>query len=67
MNVWDGIGTVIKVFLTETKPPKEKRLIVIGESFDKLLLATVFDGTVWIVSESVSVHLFVRNELSWII
>jgi hypothetical protein len=35
-------GTVIKVFLTETKPPKEKRLIVVGESFDKLLFATVF-------------------------
>ncbi|MGL5892918.1 MAG: hypothetical protein ACRC3B_23710 [Bacteroidia bacterium] len=51
------IGTVIKVFLSETKPPKEKRLIIIGESFDKLLLATVF------INSEININVFRTQEL----
>ena len=36
------IGTVIKAFLANTNPPKEKRFIIVGESYDHLFLACVF-------------------------
>lgn len=39
------IGSVIKSFVTDTNPPKEKRLILVGASFDKLHFATIFLNT----------------------
>ncbi|MXV14314.1 hypothetical protein [Hufsiella ginkgonis] len=40
-----AIGVVIKIFVVDTTPPKEKRVIVMGESFDRLLVATVYINT----------------------
>ena len=39
------IGSVIKLFVKDTDPPKEKRFIVVGFSEDRLILATVFINT----------------------
>lgn len=39
------IGSVIKLFVKDTHPPKEKRFIVVGFSEDRLILATVFINT----------------------
>lgn len=36
------VGSVIRVFVRDTTPPKIKRFIVIGFSNDKVLLGTVF-------------------------
>lgn len=36
------VGTVIKLFVKDTDPPKEKRFVVVGSTEDKLLLATVY-------------------------
>lgn len=36
------IGTVIKAFVADTNPPKEKRFIIVGESYDHLYVACVF-------------------------
>jgi hypothetical protein len=36
------IGSVIKVFVDDTKPPKEKRLVLVGISFDKVFYASIF-------------------------
>ena len=36
------VGSVIRVFVKDTTPPKIKRFIVIGFSNDKVLLGTVF-------------------------
>lgn len=52
-----AVGTVIKVFLTETKPPKEKRLIIIGERFDCLYFATVF------INSEINLNVFHSAEL----
>lgn len=51
------IGSVIKVFVTDTIPPKEKRLILIGCSFDKLYFASVFINT------EINPHIFHTQEL----
>ncbi|WP_052017021.1 hypothetical protein [Arcticibacter svalbardensis] len=39
------IGVVILVYVADTKPPKEKRLIVVGESYDHVSVATVYINT----------------------
>ncbi|WP_214070049.1 hypothetical protein [Mucilaginibacter sp. dw_454] len=39
------IGTVIKTFVADTNPPKEKRLVIMGESFDHISLATIYINT----------------------
>lgn len=36
------VGTVLKLFVYDTTPPKEKRFIVIGFSPDKLSLASLY-------------------------
>jgi len=39
------IGTVIKAFVSDTRPPKEKRLIIMGMSYDKICVAAVYINT----------------------
>lgn len=39
------VKAVIKAFVTNTNPPKEKRFILIAEKYDKLVFATVFINT----------------------
>jgi hypothetical protein len=39
------IGTVIKVFVSDTNPPKEKRLVLVGISYDKVYFASIFLNT----------------------
>jgi len=36
------IGSVIKVFVSDTKPPKEKRLVLVGISYDQIYYASIF-------------------------
>lgn len=36
------IGSVIRVYVKDTDPPKEKRFILVGQSYDNLLFATIF-------------------------
>lgn len=36
------IGAVIKVFVSETTPPKEKRLVLVGISYDQIYYASIF-------------------------
>jgi hypothetical protein len=36
------VGTVIKLYVSDTKPPKEKRFIIIGFTEDKLTLASIY-------------------------
>lgn len=36
------IGTVIKLHVKDTNPPKEKRFVVVGRTEDNLLIATVY-------------------------
>lgn len=36
------IGSVIRVYVQDTIPPKEKRFILVGQSYDKLIFATIF-------------------------
>ncbi|QPH41604.1 hypothetical protein [Pedobacter endophyticus] len=36
------IGSVIRVFVQDTNPPKEKRFILIGQSYDKLMFASIY-------------------------
>jgi hypothetical protein len=38
-------GCVIKCLVNDTKPPKEKRFIVMGISYDKVALGTVYINT----------------------
>lgn len=38
-------GCVIKCFVNDTNPPKEKRFIVMGVSYDKIALGTVYINT----------------------
>jgi len=51
------IGSVIKVYVTDTDPPKEKRLILVGASWDKLHFATVFINT------AINPNIFTTQEL----
>jgi hypothetical protein len=36
------VGSVIKVYVSDTHPPKEKRLILVGISYDKIYFASIF-------------------------
>ena len=36
------IGSVLKLYVKDTKPPKEKRFIVVGKTIEGLCLATVY-------------------------
>ncbi|MGQ7856626.1 hypothetical protein ACUN24_20505 [Pedobacter sp. WC2501] len=51
------IGSVIKVYVTDTNPPKEKRLILVGASWDKLHFATVYINT------AINPNIFTTHEL----
>jgi len=39
------IGSVIRIHVKDTNPPKIKRFILVGQSFDKLIFATIFINT----------------------
>jgi hypothetical protein len=39
------VGSVLKLHVTDTNPPKEKRFIVVGQSSDGICLATVYINT----------------------
>lgn len=39
------IGAVILTYVADTNPPKEKRLIVAGESYDHVSVATIYINT----------------------
>jgi hypothetical protein len=51
------IGTVIRVFVNDTNPPKEKRLILVGQSYDTLYFATVF------INSEINPNVFPTQEL----
>lgn len=51
------IGSVIKVYVNDTNPPKEKRLILVGASWDKLHFASVFINT------DINPNIFATQEL----
>lgn len=51
------IGTVIRVHVRDTKPPKEKRIILVGVSYDKLFFATVF------INSDINPNVFPTKEL----
>jgi len=36
------VGSVLKLYVKDTTPPKEKRFIIVGEKIDGLCLATVY-------------------------
>jgi len=36
------VGSVLKLHVKETNPPKEKRFIIVGKTLDSLCLATVY-------------------------
>jgi hypothetical protein len=36
------IGSVIRVFVDDTNPPKEKRLVLVGISYDQIFYASIF-------------------------
>lgn len=36
------VGSVLKLYVKDTKPPKEKRFIIVGKNIDGLCLATVY-------------------------
>ena len=65
-------GVVIKAFVTDTKPPKEKRFILISEKYDKLVFATVFinseiNPNIFKNEEVKKLHvLFEKNERAYI-
>lgn len=40
-----AIGTVILTYVADTNPPKEKRLIIIGEAYDHVTLAAIYINT----------------------
>jgi hypothetical protein len=39
------IGAVILTYVADTNPPKEKRLIIVGESYDHVSVATIYINT----------------------
>ncbi len=50
-------GSIIRVFVRDTTPPKIKRFIVIGFSQDKVLLGTVF------INSEINSKIFTTEEL----
>jgi hypothetical protein len=51
------IGSVVKVFVSDTNPPKEKRLILVGASYDKLFFASIF------INSEINPNVFYSQEL----
>lgn len=51
------IGTVLKLFVQDTKPPKIKRFIVIGLSPDGISLATVY------INSEININIHWNDEL----
>lgn len=51
------IGSVIRVYVEDTNPPKEKRFILVGQSFDKLMFATIF------INSEINPNVFPNKEL----
>lgn len=51
------IGSVIRVYVNDTVPPKEKRFILVGQSFDKLIFATIF------INSDINPNVFQTKEL----
>ena len=51
------IGSVIRVHVQDTYPPKEKRFILVGQSFDKLIFATIF------INSEINPNIFHTQEL----
>lgn len=51
------IGSVIRVFMKDTKPPKEKRFIIVGQSSDQLMFASIF------INSEINIKIFASQEL----
>lgn len=51
------IGSVIRVYVKDTNPPKEKRFILVGQSYDKLIFATIF------INSEINPNIFPTQEL----
>jgi len=51
------IGSVIRVYVKDTDPPKEKRFILVGQSYDNLLFATIF------INSDINPNVFHTQEL----
>ncbi|WP_316742493.1 hypothetical protein [Pedobacter antarcticus] len=42
------IGSVIRLYVRDTNPPKEKRFVLVGQSYDKLIFAAIFIAQAYI-------------------
>lgn len=51
------IGVVILTYVLDTNPPKEKRLIVVGESYDHVSVATIY------INSELNINVFPTREL----
>lgn len=51
------IGTVIRTYVLDTHPPKEKRLIIVGESYDHISVVTVY------INSKLNINVFPTKEL----
>ncbi|MET4081488.1 hypothetical protein ABIB40_001434 [Pedobacter sp. UYP30] len=51
------IGSVIRVFVKDTNPPKEKRFVLVGQSYDKLIFAAIF------INSEINSKIFTTPEL----
>ena len=51
------IGSVIRVYVKDTDPPKEKRFILVGQSYNKLLFAAIF------INSDINPNVFPTQEL----
>ena len=51
------IGSVIRLYVGDTNPPKQKRFILVGQSYDKLLFASIF------INSEINPNVFPTQEL----
>jgi len=51
------IGAVVLTYVFDTNPPKEKRLIVVGESYDHVSVATIY------INSELNIKVFPSEEL----
>lgn len=51
------IGSVIRVYVKDTNPPKEKRFVLVGQSYDKLIFASIF------INSEINPNVFPTQEL----
>ena len=51
------IGSVIRLYVGDTNPPKQKRFILVGQSYDKLLFAAIF------INSEINPNIFPTQEL----